>query len=169
MPYELRMSGEKHCVAKKGGDIIKGACHATEQEAKAQMRALYAAEKKEIDMELKALEDDGVMQEASTIEKQLEQHDTKCGYAEQPYTYVPWGVTSLEDYNVAKEAEENAQMMVQTAEVFRQIVRNIVGSDEIDDKASAIPALGNEFADMIDGGMEDHKDIDEKAVLSDPA
>lgn len=45
MPYHIISNDGKHCVAKEGEDMpIKGGCHATEQEAKDHMAALYANE-----------------------------------------------------------------------------------------------------------------------------
>lgn len=43
MPWEVRASGDQFCVYKEGEDTpIEGGCHATEEEANAQLEALYA-------------------------------------------------------------------------------------------------------------------------------
>jgi len=46
MPYEVQKKGDQWCVHKKGGAEVKGACHASEEDANAQMKALYASETK---------------------------------------------------------------------------------------------------------------------------
>tara|TARA_A100001011_G_scaffold395265_1_gene489774 strand:+ start:6251 stop:6391 length:141 start_codon:yes stop_codon:yes gene_type:complete len=43
MPYRIVERDDKHCVQKTDDDKIIG-CHDTDDEALAQMRALYAAE-----------------------------------------------------------------------------------------------------------------------------
>lgn len=43
MPYRIVKDDEQYCVQKTTDDEIMG-CHATEDEAISQMRALYAAE-----------------------------------------------------------------------------------------------------------------------------
>lgn len=57
MPYELRKQGEKYCVFNKETGANKG-CSDTEEKGKAHMRALYANEKKELDVALELLDFD---------------------------------------------------------------------------------------------------------------
>jgi len=42
MPYKIRKQGNRYCVVKESGSSIPGGCHATENEAKEHMSALYA-------------------------------------------------------------------------------------------------------------------------------
>ena len=44
MPYRIVKDDEQYCVQKTTGDKDTMGCHATEDEALAQMRALYAAD-----------------------------------------------------------------------------------------------------------------------------
>jgi len=48
MPYQIEKQGDEWCVVKEKGGKSMG-CHPTEKEAQAQMRALYASEKKEVE------------------------------------------------------------------------------------------------------------------------
>lgn len=57
MPYELRKQDGKYCVFNKETGANKG-CSDTEEKGKAHMRALYANEKKELDVALELLQFD---------------------------------------------------------------------------------------------------------------
>lgn len=58
MPYEIRKHNERWCVYKEGDDEAI-ACHDTEAEAEAQLRALYAAENKAKAKRITKTEEDG--------------------------------------------------------------------------------------------------------------
>lgn len=72
MPYELRKQDGKYCVFNKETGANKG-CSDTEEKGKAHMRALYANEKKELDMALELLQfddtDSNFVQETPVIQE----------------------------------------------------------------------------------------------------
>jgi len=162
MPYKVFKRDDQFCVHKLNNDgsmgtMIRGGCHAARAEAMNQMRALYAAENK--DLSLKEL--DQLFEDSDHDVKQLTQDKD---YAE-PMAYIPWGVTSFAELDQAHEAQEMAGNVHDMASSFSTIVSNIMSREEVTDKAKAIESLANEFATRVRSKMSDdsdHKEIDQK-------
>lgn len=86
----------------------------------------------------------------------------KCYGDEGSYVYVPWGVSTLADALAAQEAQEDAQEIQDLGRMYKQIVDNILGNQDIADKAGAIVALASEFAAQLSATASD--DTTEKSV-----
>lgn len=132
MPYMTKKREGKWNVFKKGpdgepaGDSLGE--HDTPEAAREQVQALYANEDKD---------------------QTKEADHTKCGYSEDDYIYVPWGVTSFADLEAAREAQEAGKEARKLTSAFSQIASNIMGSMDISNKAQALTRLANEFTSKI--------------------
>jgi hypothetical protein len=165
MPYSIYKRNNQYCVHKKKGDGSAGkkiACHATMTKAKAQVRALHASEKKELEMPPNK-EDAAVKVELDvtdelkeTVDKLEEKHT---------YDYVPWGVYSFADLEKAQDARAQALRVKTLSDQFVEIVSNIMASDEIEDKSAAVSSLSSEYSQLIN--KSDTKEQPEQGWLAD--
>lgn len=86
--------------------------------------------------------------------------DTKKSYDYWP----PMSVTSFEEYeqwSTRTEAQKNIWAMV---DVYGDLIYNVMADDDIEDKASALSNLANEFATRVDGELSKESD-DQRPVF----
>jgi phage head maturation protease len=84
-----------------------------------------------------------------TFASEFEAH-TKCYEMDDDYTYVPWGVTTLEEAFESDDAQKQANEVRRVARMYRQLTDNIIGSSEVKNKGAAVKKLAGEFADWLD-------------------
>ena len=138
MPWSARR--DDRCSASEPWGVVVTdteklvACHRSRASAQRQVAALFASEVKEQEM-TEEVQADGVE------EKHYDEIDV----------YVPGGVTSFAELDKVRDAEYAVSDMKSTAEDFKGLINNIIWCDDVEDKATAINALSNEFAARIKG------------------
>lgn len=152
MPYKIfKNDAGEFCVHKESADGGKGekiGCSPTRDKALAQMRALYAAESKEL------LIEELMEQKEIDNTESVEQHEKG---------YVPYGISSFSDLDKYREERERAEQLFDKLDDYAGLVMSIASNPEIPNKASAFQALASEFASRT--GEFKEKEADEtKAV-----
>jgi hypothetical protein len=109
----------------------------SEEDAKAQVRALYASENKEATQ-------------------------TKM-WGDEPGMWIPVNITTFADLDAYLQSQEMTEDMRHATDHFSALAQNVMMSDMVDDKAAALSSLAGEFSDRMKQPMED-KEIDEKAT-----
>lgn len=157
MPYSMYKSGGKYCVRNKDTGESKG-CSATKKMAAAHMRALYAAEggaemgKKELDeFVVKAIDEYNSENPDDTIDKDY-----------MAVEYVPYDVTTFEALADYRAAQEQASEIHEVTQDFVTLASNILTGTPMEDRASALKALADEYGSRINDLPE--VDLEEKAV-----
>lgn len=125
MPYRIDKQGDRFCVVKDAsGETVPGGCHDSHEEARSHLGALESnAHKKGADL--------------STDE------ELKCA----PYPVGDF--TSFEDYEAAVAAELKADEIMGLNHAFMRIVRNIVWSPTIQDKAVALSRTIDDYTNRL--------------------
>lgn len=151
MPYTVKKNHpdcpeNKPYAVVKVGDGEKMGCHPTAKAAGAQIGAIEHSEKKEMDSKL--------------IQKELfsEEEENKelivtdsWGTVEDTDEFVPYGVESFDEYDMAVDTRKAATEFKKDAKVFKGIVDNILSSD---DKASVVEKIrkaATDFSERIKG------------------
>lgn len=93
---------------------------------------------------------DTAVTEPVNVEKELEEKG-----------YVPYGVSSFAELRQAREAQEKAALLSNTADDLIGLTWEIIHNPDITDKAAAIIKLSNEFAEEISNTKEKEKQLDE--------
>jgi len=78
---------------------------------------------------------------------------------------VPWGALSFEDVEIAEQSHEVAERVSELTRNFQDIMWNIMYSDIIEDKPTAIRNLAGEFADRL--GLITRMDVSKMKALPD--
>lgn len=73
---------------------------------------------------------------------------TKCGYYDDGYSYVPWGITTFEDLEASEAIQESAMEAKKVTGAFSQLASNILGAD-IADKAGALSRLASDYTTRL--------------------
>lgn len=142
------------CVHKEGADGKpigpSLGCHDTEAEANRQLAALYAQEGKSLSEA-----------DLATI---------KC-YEMAMSSYVPWSATTLQEALDAEDAREKAEEVWELAQMYKQLVDNILGNSEVKDKGTALVKLAKELAAKLgeqadDDDAETKKSVDHSVIKS---
>lgn len=176
MPYNFRKQGSKVCVFNTSTGENKG-CSDTKREARAHMRAMYAAEsgakmgKKEIDDLIDQAWADMLADLGPDDLKELTEMETK------EIAYVPYGVTTWDQLDAVEAAQETQEGVTELMQQYYQMMSNVFSDNMIDDKAAALKGLTDEFYTRLeavmsgeedggagDGGDQMGKELDEKAV-----
>lgn len=171
MPYQIKKQGDKWCVFKKGTGKNEG-CSDTESKALAHMRALYANENKdltlaEVDELVKeawrdfCIENDAEYDDEFVNKSLAEEMEDKDYYA-GPVEVVPsfsyaMGATSYAELEAAREAREMAWKVEEMVADLPSLVRNILGSPDIDNKDDAIMSVAQELADRLPEAIREEK------------
>jgi hypothetical protein len=164
MPYQVYASGNQFCVHKKNPDGSKGkkiGCDPSKAKAQAQMRALYAAEDKELNMAdetITANEDETitVAESRPDVVDKLKEMDADEAIDKG---YVPYPITSFSDLDEAREAREIADKTFDLADDFVGLVRNIMWDSEIVNKGVAVSAAADELQSRLDNVNKDVKEV----------
>jgi hypothetical protein len=162
MPYKVVKAGSKFQVFKLGDDNKPTGkalgTHPDMAKATAQMKALYASEKKAVKKEVTTYvtTSDNAANVTITADDSADNKEliTKDWYEDEypvkmavPYVY---GATTFADLMAQREAQEMAQELGDLTNDFGTLAYNISCSPEITDKAAALSALAKEYQDMID-------------------
>ena len=152
MPYKVVKSGKKFAVHKldAAGKPTGKALgeHDSRDKAQAQMKALYANEKKAVKKEL---------------DEPTEELITKDGWEEEPIPVKlvePSTALTFADLFAQAEADEFAQVMGNLTDQFSALACNIMGAAEVTDKAAALKELANEYQGLLETYIR-HEDTEE--------
>ena len=150
-------SGKPWGVFKKGSSSPEY-CHATEEGAMKQVRALYANT------------DEGktLIKEGETeINEELLVKEVKEGVNEKGYYYGGYvgGVTSFSELDAARENQERLHETWQLNDDFSMLSQNILYSEDISDKASALTTLANEYAERVNSAVKEKEAGDPEVTL----
>lgn len=169
MPYNIRKDQDEFCVYNTETGEKKG-CSATRPKALAHMRALYAAENKdltnsEIDDLVKEVwraycleSGDEFVEEF--VDKALEEPlDEKMAV----FGFMSPGVTSYAELEAQRAAQEAAIKAQDLFAEFPMLASNIFAAPDIDDKRGAIIRLGEELAEIVPEAIREEI-ADEKAI-----
>ena len=128
MPWKIEQHDGEFCVMKEeDGSTVK--CHKTRGEAVNHMKALYAAEGKD-------------MTEKEMIEK--------C-YPEMAQPYSPYGgATTFDELEAMREARESMYKIHDVIYDFDTLSSNIIASMSIENKAVALKKLAQELVSRLD-------------------
>ena len=128
MPWKIEQHDGEFCVMKEeDGSTVK--CHKTRGEAVNHMKALYAAEGKD-------------MTEKEMIEK--------C-YPEMAQPYSPYGgATTFDELEAMREARESMYKIHDVVYDFDTLSGNIMASMFIENKAVALKKLAQELVSRLD-------------------
>lgn len=159
MPYKVIKAGKKFAVHKldAGGKPAGKALgtHDTAEKASAQMKALYASEKKTAKKELEA-EPTGELV-------------TKDGYGGWEPEPIPVKVVENEEGTTAltfadlmaqAEANELAEIMANLTDQFSMLACNVMQAEEVTDKATALKALATEYQSLLETYIK-HEETEE--------
>lgn len=143
MPWHIEKRGDEYCVIKDANGSSSG-CHPTEDDANAQMRALYASEKEQKEGHMS--DDDSTKMVVMT--------------ADAP--------TSFDELDDLRDAELIRRKFGILADDYLYVATNILYSPEVEDKGTALNALSQEFVGRISNLDADasSKSLLEKAVWS---
>lgn len=178
MPYKVVKTGNKFSVFKLGADNKPTGkalgSHPNMEKAQAQMKALYANEKKAKELpELKEGEtitlDPGTYTlpntidltgnvSGSTITKDYYGNPIEVTLVESSY-----GPLTFADLATEQAAREAQYEMYELTDQFGRLSRNIMNSDT-EDKAAALVALANEYASLV--GTRIQEEMTEEKSLS---
>lgn len=165
MPWRVGKSS-KCGSSKPWGVFKKGSsspeyCHATEDGAMSQVRALYANTD-----EGKALTKEG----SSEIDSDMLMAEVKEGVDAKGYYYGGYvgGVTSFADLDSARENQEKLHETWRLNDDFSMLSNNILYSDDISDKATALTTLANEYAQRVNQAVKEKEaqELDEGPNIS---
>lgn len=141
--------------------------HADEAGAKAQMRALYASEKKP-KKEAEPVTYTAINAETilvtDTDDEALKELHTKMGYYDEPMM-MGGGPLTFADLATEEAAKEAQMEMYELTDQFGRLSRNIMAS-ATEDKAAALVALANEYAGLVSEKVkaEIQEEMDGKAI-----
>jgi len=151
MPYSIYKKDNKFCVKNTETGESKG-CSDTKEMAVKHMRALWAAEggakmgKKEMDMLVKEVVrrfDEEYPEDAETPQEEPQENKE---VKEDGIAYSPYGVTSYDELDSMRDAEERAGEISELIYRFPSLASNIIASPDIEDKEAAIKQLADELA-----------------------
>ena len=162
MPYKVVKQGDKFKVFKldESGKPTGAAIgtHADRGKAQAQVRALYANEKKEVEtFTSDSAAINLTITESADIE--LKEIETKNGGEMMSMA----GPCSFEEMDAMEAAEEVAEKMQDMTYKFQMMAGNIMGNPAIEDKAAAVKSLAGEFASRVKKPKADEKSNEEIA------
>lgn len=171
MPWKIFSEDGKSKVYKvdeQGNKIGKPVgTHADEAGAKAQMRALYASEKKpKKEVEPGSDTITATVTNSDTAEETVKEVHVKMGYYDEPMMVMPMGGPLTFADLMAEEAAKEAQVeMYELTDQFGRLSRNIMVSDT-EDKAGALVALAGEYAKLVGEKVkaEIQEEIEGKAI-----
>ena len=157
MPYKLYKDSDskKWCVKNSETGESKG-CSDTRKMATAHLRAMYAAEggakmgKKDLD----ELVEKAVNEFVS--ENPTEADEFKAILAKG---YVPYGITSFDELDKYRGARDFAHKTYSLTDDFNELIWGIMNNTDIEDKATAVKSLSDEYATRIKA-LEDDYDKD---------
>lgn len=188
MPYKVFEQDDEYCVYKvddsgnRTGSSL--GCHKSRSDANDQITAINISEHEDKESDMEKTETRAVGKETENREigafprgvkidgKDVgteAENETKELYADgwtgEVYDtdeYVPWGVTSFEEYDASVEAKKMASQVKKDAKVFDRIVDNILDDDRIESPGSAIMKVASEFASRI--GIKKTKEVDAEPI-----
>lgn len=152
MPWRVGKSGK--CGASKPWAVFKKGssnpeyCHATEDGAMKQVKALYA----------NTQEGKSLVKEGSTdIDYDLLLAEVKEGVNEKGYYYGGYvgGVCSFTELDAARDNQDRLHETYQLNDDFSMLSSNILYSDDIADKGVALTALANEYASRVSQAVKE--------------
>lgn len=152
MPYKIYKEDGRYCVYKQDEDGNKSElkkCYDNRGEALSYMRALYAAENKEIEEE---------------------QQVTKAFDSFTPQSSVSWGgVLSFSELDEVRNAENFVASLASIVDDYHVIASNILNSPDLssDERLEAIRNLSQELLDRIDNYSEEEEEDKENEDMND--
>lgn len=152
MPWRVGKSS-KCGSSKPWGVFKKGSstpeyCHASEESAMRQVRALYANTD-----EGKALVKEG----GAEFDLDLLLAEVKEGVDAKGYYYGGYvgGVISFSELDAARESQERLNETWRLNDDFSMLSNNILYSEEIEDKAAALSSLADEYANRVNQAVKE--------------
>lgn len=130
MPVKIEKKGNEWCVIEPDGSTV--ACHDTEKKALAQMRAINANKEDK---------------EADTENKHMHQ-------------IVPYGATSFEEVDVAHEARERSQAILELTYNYTDLVWNVVNQQDAGNSTAALKKLNDDFTTRLEALSSAEQDDD---------
>lgn len=176
MPYKVIKTGSKFAVHKTAGNKPVGKAmgmHDSMEEAQAQMKALYANEKKAVKKEVTTFYSPSTLKPSitatitdsegntSTVSKELEitEDDKTKDYYDSEVAYEPYsGAISFAELEAIEEAQEAAIEVYGLTDNFTMLARCIMHRMDIEDKEAALSNLANEFIARV------NKEVKEKSI-----
>lgn len=165
MPYAIRKTGSSDkpfCVFNTETDENKG-CSDSRQKAVGHLKALYAAENKDLndkqidELVIKAVAE--YQREYDELIPPEEVFDKDYYEASYPSVYVG-ASTSYEEYEELKKAWAEARKVEELLDMFPTLARNAMFfAENTENKANLIESLSNELADRIRSVSADDSDV----------
>lgn len=161
MPYKVFSTGGKfavHKVDEDGKPVGKPiGTHTEKPKAEAQVRALYASEKKpkkEAEPISYTATSEGAKNVTVTVTGSEGNEETKEADHEKCYGdeigYMPIaGPTTFADLEAEQAAREAAYEMHELTHNFQRLASNIMTASDVEDKAAALTALASEYASLV--------------------
>lgn len=180
MPWKI-VSNHPDCPSSKSFAVVKiegnkkVGCHSSKALAKRQLAALNASESKDKNMDTTVMDfdkDNNVSSAAkATVGKDkviINKEHLATEYTGERVididkVYVPFNVVSFEEYDEMVSAKEAARAVQDDAQLFAQLIDNVMNDEETANKGTAIVNLANEFkervSDDIDEADESNKSL----------
>jgi hypothetical protein len=73
--------------------------------------------------------------------------------------YVPMGVTSFDQLDKVRSAQDQAEQIYEVTSDFMGLAREIIVSQDVTDKGKAIQDLAKEFSSRVSGELESQKEV----------
>lgn len=161
MPYKVVNEGGKHKVYKLGADNKPTGKplgeHDDPGKAQAQVRALYASEKKpkkEAEPVSYTTTSGATIATVTVAQtegeaetKEVEELEEKC-YSDEGYMPIG-GPLTFADLEAEEAARKAAYEMHDLTHNFQRIAANIMAASDVEDKAAALTQLANEYASLV--------------------